>query len=127
MARGKKTGGRDFKPGQVANPLGAGAGDPVMKAIRRLTHAQLAEVGCLIIEQNPEKLKDIMKDPASTSIKVWFAAICLKGIQKGDAHAMDVLMNRIVGKVKEKVDLTSSDGSMTPTFIFETKTSGKKD
>lgn len=105
-----------FKPGQSGNPLGAKLHDPVMRAIKRLTRAEVAEIGALIVSKNISKLKEIVEDAKGnddskhSALKVWIATIAIKGISKGDAHALDVLLNRLVGKVKDEIELTGKEG-----------------
>lgn len=127
MAKGKKTGGRDWVKGQVPNPIGARAHDPQKKALRKLTHAQVAEVASLILDGDIDALNEVVKDKTSTPLKIWLASVAMKGIQKGDMATLSMLLDRVVGKVKEKVDLSNDDGSMKPTFIFETVPRGTKD
>lgn len=117
-----------FKPGQSGNPLGGKLHNPELRAIKRLTAHEVAEIGTLIISKNLTKLRAIVKDakdnPDSkhSGLKSWIAMVAIKGISKGDAHALDVLLNRLVGKVKERIELTGEDGgpvrqlvgSMTP-------------
>ena len=109
MAKGKKTGGRDIKKGDVLNPRGAASHNPDLKAVRRMTHDDVSEVGQLIVEGNIEKLKSAKDDPSSSVLKVWFCSVAIKAIDRGDAGALSVLLDRIVGKVKEKVEVTSNN------------------
>ena len=135
MAKGSKTGGRDWKPGQSGNPRGAAAHDPNMKAVRALTREQVAEVGALVLSGNVDDLRKIIgdpkngiqPDPTATPLKIWFATVALKGISKGDMFTFNAMLDRIIGKSKESIDLSNSDGSMKPTFIFETVVNAKKD
>lgn len=120
----KKVIGIPFKKGVSGNPLGGKLHNPELRAIKRLTSAEVAEIGTLIVSKNAKKLKDIITDamgdkskgisanPDSkhSSLKVWIATVALKGITKGDAHALDVLLNRITGRVKEKIELTGEEG-----------------
>lgn len=110
MAKGKKTGGRDFKPGHSGNRRGAAAHNAEVKRIRRMTHEEVAEIGSLILDGNLEKLMEVKVDRQASVLKIWMASVVVKSINKGDAHALDVLLNRITGKVKENIELTGSRG-----------------
>ncbi len=104
-----------FKKGQSGNPLGGKLADPEMRAIKRLTKQEIAEIGSLLLKRNIAGLQKIVanaKDPESkhSALKVWMATICIKGMQSGDAHKLDVLLNRLVGKVTENIQLTGADG-----------------
>lgn len=106
---------RPIKKGQVLNPLGAGAHDPELRALKRLTAHEVAEIGSMIVQRNLPALQQIIKeskdlDSKHSALKVWMATIAIKGISKGDSHALDTLLNRITGRVKEKIELTGADG-----------------
>lgn len=109
MAKGTKTGGRNIKPGQVLNPIGGRAHSPEKKALKKLTTEHLKEVADIILEGNLEKLKALVTDPNTSVLKVWIAKAAATAIQKGDINTLETILNRSIGKVKEKVDL-SSDG-----------------
>lgn len=105
-----------FKKGQSGNPLGGKLHNPELRAIKRLSRAEVAEIGTLIVSKNVTKLqaivKDSLKNPDSkhSALKAWMARIAIRGMAKGDAHAMDVLLNRLIGKVKDEIELTGKEG-----------------
>lgn len=127
MAKGKKTGGRDWKPGESGNPDGLKPMSTEARIFKRMTQAQVAELGTEILSGNVDALRKVVKNPTSTPLQVWFATSVLKGIAKGDVFALDKFLERVVGKVKDKIDLSSSDGSMKPTFVFKTVVNGNRD
>lgn len=102
--------GRRFAPGNNANPLGAAAHNKDLKRVRSLTKEQVAEIGSIILENNLEKLLAIREKKNSSVLKVWFAAVAIKSISRGDAHALSVILDRIVGKPKDIVELSGKDG-----------------
>lgn len=100
--------GRLFKKGEVHNPLGAGAHNKELKAVKRLTQKEIADVGGFILNNNLEALKTIRMDPESSVFKVWICSVAIVAITKGDAQALNVLLDRIVGKVKDESNMTLS-------------------
>lgn len=110
MAIGKKTGGRNFAKGQVSNPKGAGAVSPQVRAIRKITLEHIEEVADLILDGNLEKLKALASSPETSVLKVWIAKAAATGIQKGDLHSLDAILNRVLGKPKERHEVTGKDG-----------------
>lgn len=82
--------------------------DPDKARIKNLTKTELVEIGNLVVKGNIDALKKLAKAPGTPVITVWLAAICVKGIEKGDVGALDVLLNRLIGRVKEEVNLTSN-------------------
>ena len=101
MAR-KKTGGKDWKPGQSGNPLGAAMHSKEVKRVRNLTKEQLAELGSVMLEGNTDKLEQIKDDPNVSVLQSWTAALILKSKERGDAQIYNAILDRIVGKVKEQ-------------------------
>ena len=101
--------GRRFEKGNKANPLGAGAHNPAVKMIKKLSNDQIAELGAIILEGNPDKLKEIINNPKSTVLQVAICSVLVKAINKGDMAAINALLDRIVGKVK---DVQSHEGSV---------------
>lgn len=106
-----------IKKGEVRNPLGAGAHDPMLKAVRRLSAAQVAEIGALVITSNLEGLKKIAENPNSSALQVWMATIAIRGVKTGDAHRLDILLNRLVGRVKETIELSGENGGPIRSLI----------
>jgi hypothetical protein len=110
MAKGVKTGGRDFTKGHKFGKGGAGH-NPALKAIRKLTNDEIAQLGTLILEGNLAALQDIKNDTNASVLKVWFASVAVKAISRGDAAALNAILDRIVGRSKETVELTGKNGN----------------
>lgn len=108
MARKPPPKHSQFKKGQSGNPLGGKLQDPQLRMIRHLTKVELIEIGNLVIKNNIDELKAISKDPNASVIKVMIAAVSVKVIEKGDMHSLDVLLNRLIGKVKEEIHTTGT-------------------
>lgn len=91
------------KPGAPGlNPRGRPP-DALNAAMKKLTKEELQDIASVIIKGDIEQLKQITKDPKQTVLKVLVASVCIKAIQSGDMHALDILLNRLIGKVKEEV------------------------
>ncbi len=102
--------GKRFVKGQTGNPLGAGAHNKDLRQLRRITQNEVSDLGSLVISGDLKALQAIKDDPTSSVLKVWFSAIAIKAINKGDASALGILLDRIVGKVKDKVEVMGEDG-----------------
>lgn len=109
---GKGSGPKDkrhlWKKGQSGNPQGARLHDPVARAIKNLTKAELVEVGNLVIKNDIVELRKLVKSKDASVLKVWIANVCLRGIERGDVAALDVLLNRLIGRVKEDIAFTTN-------------------
>jgi hypothetical protein len=65
-----------------------------------------------LIQMGQTELLKVAKDPDQPVIRVAVASILLHGIKKGDQARIEMILNRMVGKVKDIIDLSSSDGTM---------------
>jgi hypothetical protein len=105
-----------FKPGNCANPLGRKAHNSDTARIRGLTAREIVEVGSTLLNGNVTDLvkitgdKKTPPDPNASALKVWIARVAVKGITRGDGSALDLLLNRIVGKVPNAVEVSGKDG-----------------
>lgn len=100
--------GKRFVKGQVANPLGGRAHNPEVQKIRTMTKVQVAEIGQLILEGDIKKIQAVKDNPKSSVLQIWIAAVAVKAITKGDMAALNQLLDRIVGKVRDDVHVTGS-------------------
>lgn len=113
-----------FRPGNRANPRGASAHNPILKAIRSLTNEELLENLNLIVKGNAAQLKAIANDPHAPVVKAMIAAVADRIITKGDMHALDMLLNRLVGKVKDEVH-HQGDTFLPPQIILTLPDNGR--
>lgn len=96
--------GKKFEKGQVNNPLGAGAHNPEVKLIKKLTNDEIAELGSIIVSGDVEKLNEVRQSKTASVIQVLMASVLQKAILRGDMAAANALLDRIVGKVKDQVE-----------------------
>ena len=107
-----------IKKGEVRNPIGAGAHDPALRAVRFMTKDEMAEVGKLILDKDFQQLREMAdslkvndgKKKNISVLKAMVASVAMRIISKGDMHALDILLNRLVGKVKDEVQLNGENG-----------------
>lgn len=103
MAKGVKTGGRDWVKGA------GGPGRPripsEIKAASSLTIAEArAKLNEFLAVPIPE-LELIMKDPTRPAIDLWVCRIVLLGIKEGDERRLDFMLSRLIGPIpKEPVN-----------------------
>jgi hypothetical protein len=107
---GKVPKGKRFVKGQTGNPKGSSARRRILKETARLTAMQVHEVAAVILHGNQDDLKALAKDPNATVLQMWTASLVTKSIQKGDSQVYRVLMERLLGRPKESVELTGADG-----------------
>lgn len=98
-----------IKPGEVRNPNGARNSPRVQLA--RLTHKELLELGQLVLSGSVTDLQEVAKDKNASAAKVMVAALVARVIQKGDTTAFNALLDRFMGPVKQKMELTGENGA----------------
>lgn len=119
MAKGRKTGGRNIQPGQRLPGAGRPPLSDAMRAVRALTQEQLAEMGSLLTAATPQELNALVENPETTVLRVMLGKLMERVMTHGDPAPFDALMNRIVGKVKDKVqaEVTGANGKPLETKI----------
>lgn len=105
MAKGKKTGGRDWPKGYCPNPLGGAAGNPFLQLVKGVNKTKLAELGKLLMEKNYDELEILANNPQTNGLVGAAASAICKAHRTGDWEKLDSLLNRIVGKPIEKVEI----------------------
>jgi hypothetical protein len=132
-----------IKKGEVRNPRGniatlnppykkgeqgpgAVPGNPAftldLNTVKRLTVLQLQEIITFVMLNDTTAIRALKEDPKSTILQAWLAAAAIKGVKDGNAHSLNIMFDRMVGKVKEVMEfsgLTPTQGmsrilSMTP-------------
>lgn len=103
IARGQKTGGRDFKPGQSGNPKGPPKLSPDVKAARKINRLEFERVATEMLNKTADEIKATAKDPQTRGLELIVSTILMKGIQNGDQFRLNFFLERLIGKVSDKV------------------------
>lgn len=105
MAKGTKTGGKNFEKGNTH-----GKGRPLiptdLKSVRKLSSDEAQRLIVMFASMTPEELVQTIKDPKTPAMHSLLCNIILKGISGGDSQRMEFLFSRTIGKVLEKVELS---------------------
>lgn len=109
MPRNPPPDGKKFRPGISGNPAGRPK-DVLGKKMRQLTAEEFADIANLIVKGSIEELRAIAKDESQTALRVMIASVAVRIISKGDMDNLDKLLNRLVGKVKDVVQVSNIDG-----------------
>lgn len=97
--------GRPFEKGNDGGP-GRPPTPAAVKRMRKFTQMQLDDVGAVILEGNRAELKRIVADKDSSVLKVWVAKIALRALYTGDMELLNAVLDRFVGKVKDRMEVT---------------------
>lgn len=129
MAKGKKTGGRDFVKGDKrCNRKGAPKLPPDIKEVKKLTTESYIELISYYINKPVYRLDSIYRDKETPILDKIIIRILIEAVKKGDISRLESMISRLIGKVPDKLDhttngekidqinvvLVDSDGSKTP-------------
>lgn len=98
MAKGKKTGGRNFKPGQSGNPNGRPRTPPEQKALRRFNRSYLEERLNELLMLPPTTLAALKQNRATPMIDLMIIATIERAVESGDYHRVSFLIEQLIGK-----------------------------
>ncbi len=98
-----------WKKGQSGNLAGGRKHSPEIKALRNLTEEEMVEIGSLVVKGSIEELRAIKNDPNASALKCMMASVAIKTIATGNAQALDILLNRLVGKARDRVEIVSNN------------------
>jgi hypothetical protein len=100
MAKGQKTGGKDFPKGVSGNPNGRPPVPADIREARGLSQTEFERIATELLERTKEELNTILKDPKTPAKVVLIARIIRSGMWSGDTKRLDFLMNRLAGRPK---------------------------
>ena len=95
-----------FKKGQKPPPTsGRKPTSPEMKAARQINRAVIEEILNHYCYMSVIELANVIKDTSRETIDVLVARILFEAIKKGDQVRLAFVLDRLLGKPKESVDL----------------------
>jgi hypothetical protein len=103
MAKGRKTGGRNFKAGQSGNPKGKPRVPADVREARRLTTNEMILIFNKLIYMTEAQLRAHWENPNTSKFEKIMCKILNQAEASGDHYRMDFILNRLIGKVTEKV------------------------
>lgn len=104
MARnGTKTGGRNFKPGKSGNPGGLTKDQAKAK---HLTRETLKDLMSTLNSATHEEMEEILGNPNTTALTLMFVKAYMVAAETGDMRQIEMILQRLVGKVKDEIDVT---------------------
>lgn len=117
MTLGRKTGGRDFKPGQSGNPNGRPPMPKELREAKKMNKIKFMELLVKYLGATLEDLQKAKKDKKTPSLDRIVISVIINAINKGDEKRLEFLMSRIIGKVKSDIDLTTMGQSMNQSGV----------
>lgn len=92
-----------FKKGKSGNPAGKPPVDPIVKATKLLTAIEFRDMMSAIMKMDQADLTALMNDEKKPFIWRIYAKMFVKAYNTGNTVQMDTVLNRVVGKVPDKI------------------------
>ena len=114
MANGKKTGGKNWVPGQSGNPNGRPKLPDEIKEARKISVEKIIEMFSKYLLMTEEDFKKVDRTNL-TMLEVWFLKNVDYAISKRDHHVFDKILDRVIGRsfLGIKLELPP-EGTVTP-------------
>ena len=113
-----------FKKGKSGNPLGGKIHKPEIRRIKGLTEKEVVKIGTLVLKGSVDELRAIAKNGKASALKCMMAAVAVRTISRGDPQALDALLNRLIGRVKDKVEVSGPNSG--PQVILNMPSNGRE-
>lgn len=98
-----------FKKGVSGNPQGGRLHNPIQRALKNLTIQSYRECIEAVCTGNIDHLKAMVEDPKTSALQVGIARAFLKAIKDGDYTVIERIAERIVGKIPDELNVTSTN------------------
>ena len=108
MAKGKKTGGKDFEPGQSGNPSGRPKLPLDLQQARKLNSSEFERLLNKFLYLTKNEILKICQDERTPIIEILIGSIVIKAIENGDQTRLAFILERLLGKPKDKLTLEHS-------------------
>lgn len=120
MAKGKKTGGRDFKPGESGNPKGRPPITETEKFIKKTISKEVYDyINQLFYMDTPQVMK-LLEDKSTPHGMKIFVRFFVDAAKTGNLDHLEFLFKAIGKNInKVEIDNISSDGSVSKNITVE--------
>lgn len=103
-----------IKKGEVRNPKGAGAHNHFAKYVRKLSVQSLAEITDIVVNMPSDEAEKLINDPKLSLAQKAILRASIDAAHHGEIDKFNTIVSRCVGKIADKVEVSSPDGSMSP-------------
>lgn len=105
---------RPVKKGEIRNKKGINA-SPLVQRLRKVTQHDVEEIGSMLVLGEQEKLPQIKDNPKDSPLRAMMASVAMEAIADGDEKKMNAILDRLIGKAKEKLEVSGADGGPVTT------------
>lgn len=108
---------RPISKGEIRNPQGGRAHDPIKKELKKFTSQYLTEIIEMAVMGNLAGLKTIVENPNSPAIQVGVAKALFNAISSGDWGTLESIVSRVVGKTPDNLNVNALMKNITIEFV----------
>lgn len=111
----KKSGGRDWKPGQSGNPNGRPSLPDDVRSAISLNKVEFVRIADGLMSLTEEQLLAKIEDRKTSALELMVAKVITRAIWKGDHKRLDFLLTRTIGRVPQPKE----EESTAPTSFID--------
>lgn len=98
-----------------------GINNPELQLLRKITATELKEIGNLLLRGDVEGVRKISKDSKVNYFKGLLASLAIKAYDSGDPAKIETLFSRLIGKVKDEIEVTGDHLAAATVVILPPK------
>lgn len=98
-----------FKKGSPGNPCGRPKLSPELLKIKALTKDEVGKIFAKYVRMSKEELLQAIANPTLPAFELWICSGIANGIKHGDWYNMNLMFDRLWGKVKPAEDIQLPD------------------
>jgi C4-type Zn-finger protein len=108
-----------YRKGQSGNPNGRPKKYVLSMKTEGYKMTEINDTIQAMVGMNMDELKKVFESDKATILEKTVAAALRKGLQKGELNNIETLLNRLYGKPKEKMDITTNGENITePKYVI---------
>lgn len=119
MAKGFKTGGRNWKKGESGNIKGPAPFPIAANKVTTLAVAEYADLVSAIFYSTHQEAEDIAADPSETLLRRTAAGVMLKAFTNKCPMTLEMLLSRVLGRVRDVSPKPPEDASRKAVAVLE--------
>jgi len=121
----KRVVGTPFKKGNTGRPKGTKNKTP-HHTVRKNNDLEVEKVLKKYFNKTQEQLRELFESGKTKGLDAAIISILIKAITNGDHVRLNFLLDRYVGKMSNKLDVTNPDGSLKQNTVIMLPSNGRE-